>query len=72
MNFRISVTHEAEKILDRLDRPGEQPIRAGSSNWPLTRSIHASPRLLLNGPAFASPGWVDGAFYSLSIVRPNG
>ncbi len=28
MNFRVSVAHEAEKILDRLDRPTEQRIRA--------------------------------------------
>ena len=28
MNFRVSVVHEAEKILDRLDRPTEQRIRA--------------------------------------------
>ena len=27
MNFRVSVAHEAEKILDRLDRPTEQRIR---------------------------------------------
>ena len=29
MNFRVSVANEAEKILDRLDRPTEQRIRAG-------------------------------------------
>lgn len=28
MKFRVSVAHEAEKILDRLDRPTEQRIRA--------------------------------------------
>lgn len=28
MNFRVSVAHEAEKILDRLDRPTEERIRA--------------------------------------------
>ena len=28
MNFRVSVVHEAEKILDRLDRPTEQRVRA--------------------------------------------
>ncbi len=28
MNFRVSVAREAEKILDRLDRPTEQRIRA--------------------------------------------
>ena len=28
MNFRVSVAHEAEKILDRLDRPNEERIRA--------------------------------------------
>ena len=28
MNFRVSVVHEAEKILDRLDRPTEQRARA--------------------------------------------
>ena len=28
MKFRVSVTHEAEKILDRLDRPTEERIRA--------------------------------------------
>jgi len=28
VNFRVSVAHEAEKILDRLDRPTEQRIRA--------------------------------------------
>ncbi|MBI4910354.1 MAG: type II toxin-antitoxin system RelE/ParE family toxin [Acidobacteria bacterium] len=28
MNFRVSVAHEAEKILDRLDRPTEQRVRA--------------------------------------------
>ena len=27
MNFRVSVAHEAEKILDRLDRSTEQRIR---------------------------------------------
>lgn len=27
MNFRVSVAHEAEKTLDRLDRPTEQRIR---------------------------------------------
>ena len=27
MNFRVSVAHEAEKILDRLDRPTEQRVR---------------------------------------------
>ncbi len=28
MNFRVSIAHEAEKLLDRLDRPTEQRIRA--------------------------------------------
>lgn len=28
MSFRVSVAHEAEKILDRLDRPTEQRVRA--------------------------------------------
>ena len=28
VNFRVSVAHEAEKILDRLDRPTEQRIRS--------------------------------------------
>ena len=28
MNFRVSVAHEAEKTLDRLDRPTEERIRA--------------------------------------------
>ena len=28
MNFQVSVTHEAEKILDRLDRPAEHRLRA--------------------------------------------
>ena len=28
MNFRVSVAHEAEKILDRLDRPTEERVRA--------------------------------------------
>ena len=28
MNFRVSVVYEAEKILDRLDRPTEQRVRA--------------------------------------------
>jgi mRNA interferase RelE/StbE len=28
VNFRVSVAHEAEKILDRLDRPTEQRVRA--------------------------------------------
>jgi mRNA interferase RelE/StbE len=28
VNFRLSVAHEAEKILDRLDRPIEQRVRA--------------------------------------------
>ena len=28
MNFRVGVVHEAEKILDRLDRPTEQRVRA--------------------------------------------
>jgi mRNA interferase RelE/StbE len=28
VSFRVSIAHEAEKILDRLDRPTEQRIRA--------------------------------------------
>lgn len=28
MNFRVSVAHEAEKFLDRLDRPTERRLRA--------------------------------------------
>ncbi len=28
MNFQVSVAHEAEKILDRLDRPAEKRLRA--------------------------------------------
>lgn len=28
MSYRIVIAHEAEKILDRLDRPSEQRIRA--------------------------------------------
>jgi len=28
VNFRVSAVHEAEKILDRLDRPAEQRVRA--------------------------------------------
>ena len=28
MRFRVSVAHEAEKILDRMDRPSEQRLRA--------------------------------------------
>ena len=28
MNYRVSVSHEAEKVLDRLDRPTERRIRA--------------------------------------------
>lgn len=28
MTYRVVVTHEAEKILDRLDRPTERRIRA--------------------------------------------
>ena len=27
MNYRVSLAHEAEKILDRLDRPTERRIR---------------------------------------------
>jgi mRNA interferase RelE/StbE len=27
VTYRVSITHEAEKILDRLDRPTEQRIR---------------------------------------------
>lgn len=27
MNYQINVTHEAEKVLDRLDRPTERRIR---------------------------------------------
>jgi mRNA interferase RelE/StbE len=27
VNFRLSIAHEAAKILDRLDRPAEQRIR---------------------------------------------
>lgn len=27
MNYRVSIVHEAEKILDRLDRPTERRIR---------------------------------------------
>ena len=28
MNYRISISHEAEKVLDRLDLPTEQRIQA--------------------------------------------
>ncbi len=28
MNYRVSVSHETEKILDRMDRPTERRIRA--------------------------------------------
>jgi mRNA interferase RelE/StbE len=28
VSFRVSVAHEAEKTLDRLDRPTEQRVRA--------------------------------------------
>ncbi len=28
MSYRVGISHEAEKILDRLDRPTEQRIRA--------------------------------------------
>ena len=28
MSYRVSVSHEAEKVLDRLDRPLERRIRA--------------------------------------------
>jgi mRNA-degrading endonuclease RelE of RelBE toxin-antitoxin system len=28
VNYRVSISHEAEKVLDRLDRPTEQRIRA--------------------------------------------
>jgi mRNA interferase RelE/StbE len=28
VNFRVSIAHEAEKILDRLDRPAERRLRA--------------------------------------------
>ena len=28
MTYRVAVAHEAEKILDRLDRPAERRIRA--------------------------------------------
>lgn len=28
MNFQVSVAHEAEKILDHLDRPTEQRVRS--------------------------------------------
>ena len=28
MNYRVSLSHEAEKVLDRLDRPTERRIRA--------------------------------------------
>jgi mRNA interferase RelE/StbE len=28
VNFQVSVAHEAEKILDRLDRPAERRVRA--------------------------------------------
>jgi mRNA-degrading endonuclease RelE of RelBE toxin-antitoxin system len=28
VNFRVNVVHEAEKILDRLDRPTEKRVRA--------------------------------------------
>ncbi|MBI3678841.1 MAG: type II toxin-antitoxin system RelE/ParE family toxin [Acidobacteria bacterium] len=28
MNYRVVVAHEAEKVLDRLDRPTEQRVRA--------------------------------------------
>ncbi len=27
MNYRVVIAHQAEKILDRLDRPTERPIR---------------------------------------------
>ena len=28
MNFQVGIAHEAEKVLDRLDRPTEQRVRA--------------------------------------------
>jgi mRNA interferase RelE/StbE len=28
VSFRVTIAHEAEKILDRLDRPTEQRVRA--------------------------------------------
>ena len=28
MNYRVSVSHEAEEVLDRLDRPTERRLRA--------------------------------------------
>jgi mRNA interferase RelE/StbE len=28
VNFRVSLVHEAEKVLDRLDRPTEKRLRA--------------------------------------------
>jgi len=42
VKYRISVSHEAEKILDRLDRPTERRLRA---RFDLLRDDPFDPRL---------------------------
>ena len=71
MSFRVSVAHEAEKILDRLDRPTDSVFALALGNLLSTHSIHASPRPSPRGPEFASPALVAGAFCSLWIGRPK-
>jgi len=36
VTYRVVLTRETEKILDRLDRPTEQRIRTRFANWPST------------------------------------
>jgi mRNA-degrading endonuclease RelE of RelBE toxin-antitoxin system len=47
VNYRVSVSHEAEKVLDRLDRPTERRIRARfiQFNSPKILSIRVSAEL---------------------------
>lgn len=51
MSYRVSISHEAEKRLDRLDRPTEQRIRSRF------RQLAADPfNPLLSSPLTARPG----------------
>lgn len=61
MSYRVVVTHEAEKILDRLDRSAEHRIRARLVQLAEILSILASRPRSRDVPECASLASVGGA-----------
>jgi mRNA-degrading endonuclease RelE of RelBE toxin-antitoxin system len=68
VNYRVVIAHEAEKVLDRMDRPTERRIRTRVVQLAADPFDSRLSAPLTERPACGSRELADGAFSSRSIA----